>query len=160
MLFFILSWCCSSYSSYQPGSVHPILQIVLVQNSQPSKELNQFCPPSNSDIATTFAFSSVFILLVCMQRTNTHVNIVTTAFRMKVHMSPMYPYMFIVYNKFTMSTLKYVHTGSLLCTLCKHLNVHSKLVTENHNKLIICILQILQTNKALSSSYYTDQPFL
>ena len=90
ILFFLSSWCNSSYSSYCPGAIHPILHIILVQfilffksswcNSsyssccpgainpilqfvlvQNSKELNQFCPQA---AATTFAFSSVFILLL------------------------------------------------------------------------------------------------
>ena len=37
-------------SSYRPGAIiHPILQIVLVQNSLCGKEINQFCPLSSSD---------------------------------------------------------------------------------------------------------------
>ena len=32
-LFFISSWCNSSYSSYHPGAIPPILHIVLVKNS-------------------------------------------------------------------------------------------------------------------------------
>ena len=59
ILFFKSSWCNSSYSSCCPGAINPILQFVLVQNS---KELNQFCPQA---AATTFAFSSVFIILLC-----------------------------------------------------------------------------------------------
>ena len=53
----------SSYYSYRPGAIHPILQIVLVQNGYLSKELNQFCPPSIA--AASFAFSSVFIHVLC-----------------------------------------------------------------------------------------------
>ena len=65
ILFFILSWwlvqfillfilnspgAILSFSSYCPGAIHPILQIVLVQNSQRGNEFNQFCPPSSSDV--------------------------------------------------------------------------------------------------------------
>ena len=39
ILFFKSSWC----------TIHPFLQIVLVQNSQRGKELNKFCPPNSSD---------------------------------------------------------------------------------------------------------------
>ena len=39
----------SSCSSNQPGAIHPILQIVLVQNCWRSKELNTSCPPKSSD---------------------------------------------------------------------------------------------------------------
>ena len=34
-----------SFSLYRPGAIHPILQIVLVQNSKHGKEMNRFCPP-------------------------------------------------------------------------------------------------------------------
>ena len=44
------SWCNSPYNSNRP-----------VRNSQRGKELKKFCPPAAS---TTFAFSSVFILLL------------------------------------------------------------------------------------------------
>ena len=53
----------SLISSNHPGAIHPILQIVLVQNSWRSKELNTICPPPQTE-ATTFAISSIFILLV------------------------------------------------------------------------------------------------
>ena len=32
-----------------PGAIHPILQIVLLQNSQRGKKFNNLCPPNNSD---------------------------------------------------------------------------------------------------------------
>ena len=51
----------SSFPSIHPGAIHPILQIVLMQNSLRGEELNQFCPQA---AATTFAFSSLFILLL------------------------------------------------------------------------------------------------
>ena len=47
ILFFRLSWCNSSYSSYHPGAIHHIPQTVLVKNSQHGKKLNQFCPPNH-----------------------------------------------------------------------------------------------------------------
>ena len=50
ILFFISPWCNSYYSTYRPGAIHPILLNVLMQNSQRA--------------ATTYAFSSVFILLL------------------------------------------------------------------------------------------------
>ena len=53
-----------SLSLIIPDAIHPILQIVLhnILCSQRGKELNKFCPQT---AATTFAFSSVFILLLC-----------------------------------------------------------------------------------------------
>ena len=82
------SWCKSTYSSNRPGANHPILQIVLVQiilffksswcNSSSyskSSKAKKFAwhgieyilrppsPPLPTE-ATTFAFSSVFILLL------------------------------------------------------------------------------------------------
>ena len=51
----------SSFSSNNPGAIRPILNFFLVKNSYNGKELNKFCPPK---AATTFAFSSVFILLL------------------------------------------------------------------------------------------------
>ena len=58
-LFFISSWCNSSYSSYRPCTIHLILQIVQVQNNLRKKELNQFCPPPKKKTAgaTTSALS-------------------------------------------------------------------------------------------------------
>ena len=53
----------SSFSSNHPGAVHPILKIVLVQNSWRGKKLNKFCPPKQQ--RRPFVFSSVFILLLC-----------------------------------------------------------------------------------------------
>ena len=50
-LFFKSSWCKSSYSSNCPSG-----------NSKCGKKLNNFCPQTS---ATTFAFSSVFIILLC-----------------------------------------------------------------------------------------------
>ena len=44
----------SSFSSNHPGTIHTIRQIVLVQNSQCGKELNQFCPPNSSDVLCLF----------------------------------------------------------------------------------------------------------
>ena len=44
-------------SSYRPRAIiHPILQIVLVQNSLRGKEINQFCLPPPQAAVTTFAF--------------------------------------------------------------------------------------------------------
>ena len=43
----------SSYSSYRPGTTHPFIQIVLMQNRERGKDLNQFWPPSS--VAATFA---------------------------------------------------------------------------------------------------------
>ena len=37
----------SSYSSFCPHVIHPILKIILVQNSQRGKEMNRFCPPNS-----------------------------------------------------------------------------------------------------------------
>ena len=54
----------SSYSSHFPGAIHPIILIVLVQNCWRDKKLNQFCPPKQQ--LMTFAFSSIFILLLCI----------------------------------------------------------------------------------------------
>ena len=42
----MMTW---SFSLNHPGAIHPILQIVLVQNGQRSKEFNNFCPPNSSD---------------------------------------------------------------------------------------------------------------
>ena len=39
----------STFSFNHPGAIHPILQIVLLQNSQRSKEFNKFCPLNKSD---------------------------------------------------------------------------------------------------------------
>ena len=41
----------SSFSSYHPSAINPILYIVtvLVQNSMCGKELNKFCPSNNSN---------------------------------------------------------------------------------------------------------------
>ena len=39
----------SSISSNHPGSIHPILQFVFVQNSWSGKELNKFCPPNSGE---------------------------------------------------------------------------------------------------------------
>ena len=39
----------SSFSTNQPGAIHPILPFVLVQNWLRGKELNKFCPPNSSD---------------------------------------------------------------------------------------------------------------
>ena len=61
MLLSTLSLCNSPYFSYRPGEIHSIFHIVLVQNSLRSKEWNQFCLQA---AATTFAISSVFILLL------------------------------------------------------------------------------------------------
>ena len=44
----------------EQGANQPVLQLVLVQNSQRGKEFNKMLPPTE---ATTFAFCSVFILL-------------------------------------------------------------------------------------------------
>ena len=46
--FFISFWCKLLYSSYHPCAIHPILQIVTVQNSWRGKKLNQFHPPRSS----------------------------------------------------------------------------------------------------------------
>ena len=52
----------SSFTSNHPGAIHPILQIVLVQNSySTARNLINSVPHT---AATTFAFSSVFILLL------------------------------------------------------------------------------------------------
>ena len=51
----------SSFYSNHPGAIHPTLQIDLVNNSQRGKEFIKFCPQA---AATTFAFASVFILLL------------------------------------------------------------------------------------------------
>ena len=42
VLFFILSLCNSSYSSYRPSAIHPVLQIVLLQNSVAIKLIEHF----------------------------------------------------------------------------------------------------------------------
>ena len=39
-LFFVSSWCNSSYSSYRPGAIHPIFQIVLVQYTSAERNSN------------------------------------------------------------------------------------------------------------------------
>ena len=53
----------SSYSSYCSSAIHPIHQIVLVQNSWSGKEMHQFCPTSSSDdLCILFC---TFILLLC-----------------------------------------------------------------------------------------------
>ena len=65
ILFFLLSRCNSSYSSYRPGTIHPILQIVLVQNSKHGKEMSRFCPPpsSNDDLCLLLClYPSVWVL--------------------------------------------------------------------------------------------------
>ena len=41
-----------------------LFKIVLLQNSWRGKELNKFFPPQTQ--AMTFAFSSVFILILCL----------------------------------------------------------------------------------------------
>ena len=46
----------SSFSSNHPGAIHPILQIVLVQNCQGGKELNKFCPPNSSNDCCLFFY--------------------------------------------------------------------------------------------------------
>ena len=76
ILFFILSWwlvqfillfilnspgAILSFSSYCPGAIHPILQIVLVQRAR------NWINSVPQAAATTFAFSSVFILPLCLQ---------------------------------------------------------------------------------------------
>ena len=61
---FISSWCNSSYSSNLPGAFHLILQIVLVQNSYCSTA-KKWIDSVPQAAATTFAFSSVFIILLC-----------------------------------------------------------------------------------------------
>ena len=50
-----------------PGAIHPIIQNHPSQNSKHGKELNTFSPQTE---ATTFAFSSVFILFLCTQSNN------------------------------------------------------------------------------------------
>ena len=45
---------CSRYS------IQPFFQIILVEISQCSKELNKFRPPNSSNEPTTFAFSSLY----------------------------------------------------------------------------------------------------
>ena len=72
LLKFISSWCSSSYSSYRPGAIHPIIHIVLVQfiiffNSSWCKIVSEARNLINSApqaAGTTFAFSSVFNLLL------------------------------------------------------------------------------------------------
>ena len=54
----------SSYSSYYPSAIHPILKIIMVQNSY--SETRNWINSSPQIAATTFAFSSVFILLLCI----------------------------------------------------------------------------------------------
>ena len=39
----------SSFASYLPGTIHPFLHIILVQNSSRGKKLNKFCSPNSSD---------------------------------------------------------------------------------------------------------------
>ena len=39
----------STFSLNHPGAIYPILQIVLLQNSQRGKEFNKFCPLNKSD---------------------------------------------------------------------------------------------------------------
>ena len=39
----------STFSLNHPGAIHPILQIVLLQNSERGKEFNKFCPLNKSD---------------------------------------------------------------------------------------------------------------
>ena len=66
----------SSFSSNHPGAIHPILQIVLVQNSQRTAQQGIeywyrniiFLHSVPQTAATTFAFSSVLILLLAAQR--------------------------------------------------------------------------------------------
>ena len=56
-------WCCQWFRP-RIGWFHPILQIVLLQNS--GKEFNQFCPPSsNDDLCLLFCInpSSMIVLL-------------------------------------------------------------------------------------------------
>ena len=64
ILFFKSSWCKSSYSLNRPGAIHPVIQNLPRQKSLRGKELNTFFPPPPPTEATTFAFSSVFILLL------------------------------------------------------------------------------------------------
>ena len=82
ILFFLSSWFNSSYSLYCPGSIHPILYIVLVQFilffksfwckiATPRQGIESGLPPPPQAAATTFALSSVFILLLL------HVHVLT-----------------------------------------------------------------------------------
>ena len=59
ILFFISSWCNSSFSSNHPGAIQPFLQVILVKSSQRGKEQNHFCPPKQQ----RRLISTVFILL-------------------------------------------------------------------------------------------------
>ena len=54
----------SHFSFNHPGAVHPIIQNRSRQNSQRGKEFNKFFPPKRRPISL-YAFSSVFILLLC-----------------------------------------------------------------------------------------------
>ena len=56
----------SSYSSYRPSAIHPILHIVLVQNSYRTSTAKKFIESVPQAAAPTFAFSSVFILLLLL----------------------------------------------------------------------------------------------
>ena len=39
----------SSFSSYHHGTIHPLIHIILVQNSYRGKKFNKFFPPNSSD---------------------------------------------------------------------------------------------------------------
>ena len=49
ILFFISSWCKSSFSSYHPGAIKSFSSYHPVHNSLRGKELNNFCPLNSSD---------------------------------------------------------------------------------------------------------------
>ena len=58
ILFFILSWCNSSYSSFRPGAIHPnSSNRPCFKKVSGAKKLIDSAPPQ--DTATTFAVSSV-----------------------------------------------------------------------------------------------------
>ena len=50
----------SSFSLNHPGAIHPILQIVVMQNNQRGKELNPFCPPKQKGRALPLLLSLSF----------------------------------------------------------------------------------------------------
>ena len=66
----------SSYSAYNPGTMHPILHIVLEQiilffkssKCKIASTARIWIFYASQEAATTFAFSSVFILLLCVRR--------------------------------------------------------------------------------------------
>ena len=61
------------------GIIHPILQIVLMQNSYHSKKFNQFCPPSSSDdLCHLFCIypSSMGVILYYIMRSGTFIQVI------------------------------------------------------------------------------------